>query len=1008
MKTFIKYALILFAAFQLQTTGSAQQTQKVKLQLKWKHQFQFAGYYAAIEKGFYNEAGIEVLLIEASEGQNPSIAVIEGKAEFGVCTSDILLMRSQGKPAVVLATIFQHSPQILIASKASGVNNVHDLAGKRIALEPNAADIIAFMNDEGISLDMCTIDHHSFDANGLLNGEIDAISAYSTDELFVVQQANFEHIVISPLMGGIDFYGDVLFTTEQIIRKNPALVAQFREASLKGWVYAMNNPEEIIELIYTKYSTRHSIDHLRFEANHMKKLVMTEVVEPGYTNPGRWKSIANTYKKLKMLPSSFSTKGLLYADYLPSGIVIQWRTVIIYLFIMLVVGMIAYFFFANARKLKNENLRRQQLEEQILESEKKYRILFLDSPDAYLIIIEGVFVDCNRAAEQMMRTQRNQIIGKSPDSISPEFQPDGKKSNEAAAAKINYAMEHGQDTFEWVHRRFNGTEFMVEVSIAAMTLDGKPSLFTTWRDINERKSAEEKLRESEQLYRFLTETMKDVVWTLNTKTLYFNYLSPSIFNLRGYTPEEIKAQPMDAALTPEQSADLKEEMRSCVADFRANKINSDTYFTNEVEQPCKDGKMVSTEVVTCYYLNKKNNSVELHGVTRDITDRKMAEKALKESEEKFREMAELLPQIVFETDMQGKLTYVNRQAFVLLGYPEDMDIKNFSTIDLYIPDDRPRAILNIQQRMAGKKEGSNEYTIQRADGSLINALVYSNPIIKENKPVGLRGIIVDISERKQSERQINQQNAELQKLNGEKDKFFSIIAHDLKSPFNGILGFSNLLVEQVREKDYNSIEKYAQIIQQSSGRAMDLLMNLMEWASSQTGRLEFNPEYFELVSDINELILFFKDIAGQKSISISSQLPSNAPVFADKAMISTILRNLISNAIKFSHPGGEIVISVEENQTRLTISVSDKGVGIPKNSIDKLFRIDENYSTPGTQNEKGTGLGLILCKEFIEKHKGKIWVASEAENPSAGIAGGSSFYFSIPYNTAFKKGTQTL
>lgn len=248
----------------------------------------------------------------------------------------------------------------------------------------------------------------------------------------------------------------------------------------------------------------------------------------------------------------------------------------------------------------------------------------------------------------------------------------------------------------------------------------------------------------------------------------------------------------------------------------------------------------------------------------------------------------------------------------------------------------------------------------------------------------------DITERKEAEEKIHLKNTELQKLNDEKDKFFSIIAHDLKSPFNSIIGFSDLLVEQVNEKDYKGIEEYAQIIQQSSIRAMGLLMNLMEWSKMQTGRMEFNPMFFELDELIKDTELLLSGAIEQKSITISKNLLSNETVFADKKMIATVLRNLISNAIKFTYPGGEITISVEEKQNELLVSVSDTGVGISKERIDKLFSINESYSTTGTKNEKGTGLGLILCKDFVEKHGGKIWVESEEGN-------GSTFYFTKPY-----------
>ena len=246
--------------------------------------------------------------------------------------------------------------------------------------------------------------------------------------------------------------------------------------------------------------------------------------------------------------------------------------------------------------------------------------------------------------------------------------------------------------------------------------------------------------------------------------------------------------------------------------------------------------------------------------------------------------------------------------------------------------------------------------------------------------------------------QINEKKSALQKLNAQKDKFFSIIAHDLKAPFNSITGFSELLVEQIKKKDYVAIEKYALIIYNSSRRAMDLLMNLMEWSRSQTGRMEFNPEPFDLKESLKEITALFIDIAGQKGIVIKSELPIKTTVFADKAMINTVLRNLISNAIKFTKPDGVILVEVTEEKNKLTVAVKDNGIGISKERVEKLFHIEESVSTTGTANEKGTGLGLILCKEFMEKHDGELRVESEE-----GI--GSTFYFTIPCNSEQVKET---
>ena len=237
--------------------------------------------------------------------------------------------------------------------------------------------------------------------------------------------------------------------------------------------------------------------------------------------------------------------------------------------------------------------------------------------------------------------------------------------------------------------------------------------------------------------------------------------------------------------------------------------------------------------------------------------------------------------------------------------------------------------------------------------------------------------------------QIKNKNEELKKINATKDKFFSIIAHDLRSPFNAIVGYSNILEKQVENKNYTGIARFAEIIQTSSEKAMTLLMNLTEWARSQTGIMKFNPNPTDMIELIHEAVHVSEDMANQKLIKINIKLPSQAPVMADRSMVSTILRNLLSNAIKYTEPGGNITLSITYATNELIISVADSGVGIPKNRMKKLFRIDESFSTSGTMDEKGTGLGLILCKEFVDKHNGNIWVESEEGK-------GSVFYFSLP------------
>ncbi|WP_372643533.1 ATP-binding protein [Ancylomarina sp.] len=264
----------------------------------------------------------------------------------------------------------------------------------------------------------------------------------------------------------------------------------------------------------------------------------------------------------------------------------------------------------------------------------------------------------------------------------------------------------------------------------------------------------------------------------------------------------------------------------------------------------------------------------------------------------------------------------------------------------------------------------------------------STPRPLPNGDVIWTGAFFDITKRKKEQQEIQDKNRELQLVNAEKDKFFSIIAHDLKSPFNAIIGFTNLLLDEIRLNNIEGIEKYAEIVLDSSNTAFDLLTNLMSWSCSQTGRLTYKPESFDMLELINESKNVFSHIAEGKKIDIRVDIDAELPVCADISMISTVLRNLISNAIKFTHTGGQIIIRSEQLEHHLKVVVSDSGIGINESVIDKLFRIDEKHSTIGTHNEQGTGLGLILCKDFVERHEGQIWAES-----AEGI--GSCFIFTI-------------
>jgi len=362
----------------------------VNLQLKWKHQFQFAGYYAALEKGFYRDAGLDVKIIEAKGGEESSERVFSGEADFGIAMSDLISLRAKGYPVVALASIYQHSPLILLVPKENRIENMHALKGKRIALEAHSTEILAYFEAENVPINKIIIFPHEYSISNLLSGQVDAISAYSTDEPFMLLNQGIKYSTFSPRAGGIDFYGDTLFTTENQVSKHPERVSAFLEASLRGWRYALKNSEEIIDLILSKYTKRHSREHLLFEAQMSKQLIMADVVEVGYINSGRWLHISNTYKKLNMIPDDFSLEGFIYDRNPTPDFRWLYLSLAVVIFIALVAFLISGRFYKLNRSLKEEMSRRREIE-----SEREKLVVNLQEAIKEIKTLRGIIPICS-------------------------------------------------------------------------------------------------------------------------------------------------------------------------------------------------------------------------------------------------------------------------------------------------------------------------------------------------------------------------------------------------------------------------------------------------------------------------------------------------------------------------------------------------------------------------------------------------------------------------------------
>nr|CRH04359.1 Exported protein of unknown function Containing NMT1/THI5 like domain [Candidatus Magnetococcus massalia] len=347
----------------------------VIVQLAWRHQFQFAGYYAAVAQGYFREVGLHVVLVEGIEGEDPAQVVAHGDAHFGIGTPELVINRNQGLPVVALAAIHQHSPYAIVTLRKEGMESIHDLAKKRIMIEPNAAEVRAYLRKEGLDPSELQIVEHSFNLLSLIEGDVDAMTVYQTDEPFKLKQSGYEFNLYSARSGGVDFYGDVLFTVEDEIRNNPERVKAFMHAVKRGWAYAMQNQQEMVRLIYKHYTQRKSLKQLHFEAKASESLLQHDLVEIGYMNPGRWQHIAETYAKLGMLPADWNLEGFLYKEEQPTDWQRVYQVVGVASLLLLIVGAVGGRFYIISKKLRSEVAMRRTAEGQLHDALKQERNL---------------------------------------------------------------------------------------------------------------------------------------------------------------------------------------------------------------------------------------------------------------------------------------------------------------------------------------------------------------------------------------------------------------------------------------------------------------------------------------------------------------------------------------------------------------------------------------------------------------------------------------------------------
>lgn len=621
-------------------SGRQSPPERVVLQLKWTHQFQFAGYYAALHKGFYREAGLDVEIREYTPDRRPVAEVTAGRADFGVAGAELMLDFMTGTPVRVLAVIFQHSPSAILARRDTGIIDPHDLAGKQLMLSSEGEpDLMAMLLNEGVTPDRYQRAPLTWDVRDIIEGRVDAMAAYITNTPYNLAAEEIPYTLIRPRTYGVDFYGDCLFTARKTVRDHPDRVRRFRSASLRGWAYAMAHVDEMIDLIVDHYPTDKTEAHLRFEADAMRELIVPSLVEIGHMNPGRWRRIADTYVALGMAQSSPPLSRFLY-DPSPS---VDWtwlRRVLIVSGVagVLVIGIAGWLWWFNRRlraavrnqtadlRRLNDQLRseigvRRETERSLRDSEARLNavidnaasVIFIKDPSGRYLRVNGEFERVTgHPADDVVGLRDVEIFGETYGGRFAENDRRILSTGAPAGSEDVLPQADGLHTYLTVRFPLTDAEGRVSAVCGIAT------------DITDRKRAIRAIEDSEAKLRAIAETAYDGIIVIDDggRISFWNAAAERMF---GYPADEVIGRTLHDLITVgDDLLRFREKYKTFSKTGTGDGIGTVREFTARR----RNGETFPVERTLAAFRHK--GKWWAAGTVRDITDRKQAQERLQE------------------------------------------------------------------------------------------------------------------------------------------------------------------------------------------------------------------------------------------------------------------------------------------------------------------------------------------------------------------------------------------
>jgi len=981
----------------------------VRLQLKWYHQFQFAGYYAAIKQGYFADEGLEVTLVEGAPGNEPIAQVLTGRAEYGIQAAALLLARLDRKPVVAVATIFQHSPYCLLTHRDADIRTPSNLAGK-VVMETTGhseLEVRAMLVREGLNLESLTLRPYTWNFDAFIAREVDAIPAYITDEPFRLAQQGIETSIIQPINYGVDFYGDTLFTSEKEVLERPDRVRAIRRAALRGWEYAFNNPNEIIDHILAEYpaaARENTRESLKYEADAMRQLVLPDFIELGHSNLGRWRRMADTAIVLGFAKDAHTLNdGFIFnpegetTSYVYRALVIAGA--LLAALLTLLGGMLLWNH--QLRMVVAERTQELQEKAEDLEREIESRRFVEDRHRRLAEIVEatsdfvsmsdanGQFTYLNRAGRAMVGVPADEDIR--AHNIASFHTPNDFTS--LANRLVPTLYERGTWMGESVLRATNGQAIPVlQVVLAHRDLEGNVDyLSTVARDITALKRSELALRERERQLNTLMHNLPGMAYRCTNDTQWtMKFASDGCRELTGYEVHEIINNNVVAygdLMHPDDKENVWQVVQDALQSHRAFQLLYRIRTKQGAERwVWEQGRGVFTR--------RTGRLVALEGFIIDMTQRRNAELAMAQMRGYLQNVIDSMPSVLVGVDEQSRVTHWNLEAERITGLPASAAMQ--APLDSVLP------ILSaesdkIQLAITEQRPNKTTRTIYNGGARPTTYDIMIYPLAA----TGIGGAVIridDVTQRVQMESMMVQ-TEKMMLVGG----LAAGMAHEINNPLGGILqACANIsrrtspeLAENTRIAqelglqlplvrtylEQRQVFEFLSNIQEACNRASKIVTDMLTF--SRSGATHTRPiPVRQILETAARLASNDMDLRARRDAPIEIEVhcaEDAGLVPCDESKVQQVLLNLIRNgvqALQGSPPGTtpRITLRARRELLHVRIEVQDNGPGIDEETRRRIFEPFFTTKAPGV----GTGLGLSVSYFLIvEQHKGSIEVESQ-------------------------------